>query len=65
MHRGQIGVLEELQALKLVLVVPALDQVWGSRPFVEWRGRKLNVVSREGLIRMKRLSGRMQDLARL
>lgn len=43
----------------------ALDftDVWRSRLEVAWEGRVLFVVSREGLIAMKRLAGRPQDLA--
>lgn len=53
----------ETLTLDLLLVGPALADVWRDRKRSDWRGRQLWVVSRDGLIRMKRLSGRLQDLA--
>jgi hypothetical protein len=38
-------------------------RVWESRETVEWEGGILSVVSRQGLIAMKRLRGAPQDLA--
>jgi hypothetical protein len=49
--------------LDLLLVGSALNDVWSSRQRVEWRGQQVWVVSREGLVRMKRMAGRPQDLA--
>jgi hypothetical protein len=40
-----------------------LARVWQTRGRISWRGRQLQVVSLEGLLRMLRLSGRAQDLA--
>ncbi len=51
--------------LDLVLVEPAFGAVWDSRVEVEWRGRRIPVVSREGLAFMKRIAGRRQDRADL
>src|SRR5690349_6730042 len=43
----------ETLTLDLLLVGPALADVWRGRKRFEWRGRPLHVVSREGLVRMK------------
>jgi hypothetical protein len=51
--------------LDLVLVSPVLQSAWKSRTHVEWEGRRLWVVSRDGLALMKLLAGRDQDLTDL
>ncbi|MCU0698738.1 MAG: hypothetical protein MUC96_19730, partial [Myxococcaceae bacterium] len=38
-------------------------QAWALREVIEWRGRRLSLLSRSGLIAMKRLSTRAKDLA--
>jgi hypothetical protein len=53
----------EVLTLHLVLLPPWLAEVWESREVIEWEGRELTVVSREGLVSMKRIAGRPQDLA--
>ena len=53
----------ELMALDLLIVNPELEPVFAGRLRVIWRGRPLAVVSREGLVTMKRIAGRPQDLA--
>lgn len=53
----------ELLTLELLLAGPALDEAWRGRQRIEWQGRRLAVVSREGLEHTKRLAGRTQDLA--
>lgn len=55
----------ELFTLDLLMVTPAIEDVWRGRQVVMWRELPLGVVSRDGLIRMKRLAGRPQDLADL
>ena len=50
-------------SLDMLLVTPEIRQIWDSRWAVDWEGGKLSVVSREGLIALKKLSGRPQDLA--
>jgi hypothetical protein len=49
--------------LDLLLVTAALNEVWEGREAVLWEGETLQVVSREGLIALKRLrfSGQDQD----
>jgi len=53
----------EALTLDMLLVGEALLDVWRTRTRLKWQGRELGVVSRDGLLRMKRLSGRGQDLA--
>ena len=53
---------EDHLTLDLVLVNPALEDVWKGRVLFEWLGRSLPVVSTAGLARMKLLAGRPQDL---
>lgn len=52
----------DLLTLDLVLVSPGLEDVWDDRELFDWLGRRIVVVSRDGLMKMKRLSGRDQDL---
>jgi hypothetical protein len=53
----------EVLTLDLVILPPWLSEVWESREAIEWEGREITVVSREGLLAMKRVAGRPQDLA--
>ena len=50
-------------SLDLLLVTPQVQDVWQTREKIDFLGNQLSVVSREGLIKMKRLAGRPQDLA--
>lgn len=52
----------ELLTLDLVLVSPGLEDVWENRELFDWLGQRIVVVSRDGLMKMKQLSGRDQDL---
>ncbi len=54
---------EDVISLDLLLVTPHVEDVWQGREEIEFMGQKLFVVSREGLIKMKRQAGRPQDLA--
>lgn len=47
----------------LDLVEPAFGAVWAARQTFERDGTTLVVVSRDGLIEMKRLAARAQDVA--
>jgi hypothetical protein len=49
--------------LDLLLVDDPNDTIWMGREAVRWRGREVVVVSRAGLIEMKRRANRPQDLA--
>ena len=51
--------------LDLILVSPILEPAWQSRTIVEWEGRRVSIVSRDGLALMKTLAGRDQDLTDL
>jgi hypothetical protein len=53
----------EVLSLDLLLVTPQVEDVWDTRETIDFLGNRLSVVSREGLIKMKRLAGRAQDLA--
>lgn len=53
----------ELVSVDMIVVGPSLEGVWASRLVAPWQGRDVSIVSRPGLIQMKRLAGRPQDLA--
>jgi predicted nucleotidyltransferase len=53
----------ETLTVDLLLVAPFLADVFESRESVAWSGVTLQVVSLPGLIKMKRIAGRHQDLA--
>jgi len=50
-------------SLDLLLVTPAIRTVWDARVNAQWEGGDLSVVSRDGLIALKRRRGSAQDLA--
>jgi len=52
----------DVLTLDLLLVTPPIREVWESRLEVEWEDRKLQVVSREGLMALKSLRRSGQDL---
>jgi len=52
----------DLLSIDLLLVTAGLEAVWAGRERVGWEHGELPVVSREGLIEMKRLRGSGQDL---
>jgi hypothetical protein len=53
---------EDILTLDIVLVTSVFESIWKEREYYEWKGRKIQVVSFEGLIKMKKLAGRDQDL---
>lgn len=53
----------EMLSLDLLLVTPQVEDVWATREEIDFLGKKLVVVSRAGLIKMKTLAARAQDLA--
>ena len=53
----------EVLSLDLLMVTPQVQDVWESREQIDFLGHKLSVVSRMGLIKMKTLTGRPQNLA--
>jgi hypothetical protein len=62
-HRISRVLGQELITIDLLVVGPALQDVWAQREVFELDGVRLVAVSRSGLLKMKRLSGCPQDLA--
>ena len=60
---SKIDDIGEVLSLDLLLVTPHVEDVWETRETTDFLGKKLSVVSRKGLIKMKTLAGRPQDLA--
>jgi hypothetical protein len=52
----------DLSSLDLLVVTPALRGAWETRESVTWEYGTVPVVSRAGLVAMKRLRGSGQDL---
>lgn len=52
-----------LLCLDLLLVIEEFETVWETKERVRFAGREISVVSRDGLIFLKRHAGRPQDLA--
>ncbi len=52
----------EVLSLDLLLVTPKVEDVWETKENLTWQNRSLWIVSREGLIKMKRLAARAKDL---
>lgn len=61
-HRISKSFDEDILTLDLLVVGPASELAWSGRLLLDWNGRTIPVVSREGLARMKRAAGRPQDL---
>jgi hypothetical protein len=55
----------QLLSLDLLVVGPVYEDVWSGRIALMIGERKMVVVSRDGLVTMKRIAGRPQDLADL
>lgn len=49
--------------IDFLLVTGPTQQIWLDRETIGWEHGAISTVSREGLIHLKRLSGRLQDLA--
>jgi len=54
---------DDVLSLDLLLVTPQVEDVWETRQNVDFQGSVLSVVSRTGLLKLKTLAGRPQDLA--
>jgi len=52
----------DLLSLDVLRVTPALASAWEGRERIRWEHGEIPVVSREGLVAMKRLRGSGQDL---
>ncbi|HUP79308.1 MAG TPA: hypothetical protein VM260_12225 [Pirellula sp.] len=53
----------ELVTLDLLIITPVFQEVWMTRESVEIGSKQIKIVSKNGLIKMKRIAGRLQDLA--
>ncbi|HYX29857.1 MAG TPA: nucleotidyl transferase AbiEii/AbiGii toxin family protein [Pyrinomonadaceae bacterium] len=54
---------KELMTLDMLLVTSKIEKIWKSRIRATLEGGKLSVVSKDGLIALKKLAGRPQDIA--
>jgi hypothetical protein len=61
-HRISKIVDDEVLTLDLLVVNDVYRSIWDSREAGEWQDRPISVVSLEGLLEMKRISGRNKDL---
>jgi len=52
----------EVLSLNFLLVTPFVEDVWNSKITLNWQGKPVSIVSRDGLIKMKELAGRHKDL---
>ncbi len=52
----------EVLSLDFLLVTPFVEDVWNSKITLNWQGKPVSIVSRDGLIKMKELAGRHKDL---
>jgi hypothetical protein len=52
----------EVISLDFLLVTPQVEDVWETKEKLVWQERDLSIVSRNGLIKMKKLAGRHKDL---
>lgn len=52
-----------LMSVDMIVVGDSLESVWAGRVVAPWQGHDVWIVSRDGLIAMKRIAGRPQDLA--
>jgi len=62
-YRVSKAIGEELLTVDLLLLPKYLEKVWLDRESYEVEGSAVQVVSRSGLIAMKRVAGRPQDLS--
>ncbi len=71
-HNGKIEIrriskinkgTKSLITIDFLLVTEAIAEVWGDRKMFKWNEGKIFSVSKEGLIFLKTISGRLQDLA--
>ncbi|MDH3492625.1 MAG: hypothetical protein OEM82_03680 [Acidobacteriota bacterium] len=53
---------KRLFTIDFLLVTEGLTRIWENRELVEWEDGEIWTVSRDGLIKLKTISGREQDL---
>jgi hypothetical protein len=54
---------KELLTLDLLIVTSQIQKIWKTRIKAKLEGGKLSVVSKDGLIALKKIAGRPQDIA--
>jgi len=64
-HLQRVTKLDAGESLTIdfLIVGPLYEPAWSGREIYAWEGATLTVVSLEGLLEMKRIAGRAQDLA--
>lgn len=63
LYRVSKAVGRELMTLDLLMVTPVFQEIWMTRESIEIGSKPIKIVSKVGLIKMKRIAGRLQDLA--
>lgn len=63
MYRVSRAVGTELTTLDLMMVAPVFEKVWADRESIQLGSQTLKIVSKAGLIAMKEVAGRPQDMA--
>lgn len=72
LHRGKIEIrriskidneTKTLITVDFLLVTEEIKEVWENRKSFRWNRGTVNTVSKDGLIFLKKISGRLQDLA--
>lgn len=61
-HRVTKVVGSDFLTLDLVIVSPALEDVWKDRNRFDWNGKTVDAVTKSGLAKMKRIANRERDL---
>ena len=61
-HRISKIIDEDTLTLDLLIVDEIYQAAWDQREIGEWQGRRVEVVSLQGLLEMKRIAGRTKDL---
>jgi hypothetical protein len=63
LYRVSRAVDTEWTTLDLMLVAPVFEKVWADREVIQLGTQSLKIVSKQGLITMKEVAGRPQDIA--
>ena len=63
LYRVSRAVDTELTTLDLMLIAPVFEKVWADREVFQLGTQTLTIVSKQGLITMKEVAGRPQDIA--
>jgi predicted nucleotidyltransferase len=63
LYRVSRAVDTEWTTLDLMLVAPVFEKVWADREVIQLGTQSLTIVSKQGLITMKEVAGRPQDIA--